>query len=107
MTQHRGKLAAPSNEHQPDAAQPARLLDQRSRPVLDRPEDKQLRYTGDGSLVTLRQETQVPFRLRVVPWATFTSPEVAHVGLTETQGACERPNAEVDFLPLPTLIGRS
>jgi pyruvate/2-oxoglutarate dehydrogenase complex dihydrolipoamide dehydrogenase (E3) component len=42
------------------------------------------------------------FRLdtRSTPWATFTSPEVAHVGLTEAQAAVEHPDARVAHLPL-------
>ena len=42
------------------------------------------------------------FRLdtRAIPWVTFTSPEVAHVGLTETRAAEEHPGARVAHLPL-------
>ena len=42
------------------------------------------------------------FRLdtRVIPWATFTSPEVAHVGLTEAEAAQRHPGAMVAHLPL-------
>ena len=42
------------------------------------------------------------FRLdtRVIPWATFTSPEVAHVGLTQAEAAVEHPDALVAHLPL-------
>ena len=43
------------------------------------------------------------FDTRVVPWATFTSPEVGHVGLTEAQAAAEHPNAKVAFLPFTHL----
>ena len=35
-----------------------------------------------------------------VPWATFTSPEVGRVGLTETEAAELHPTARVAFLPL-------
>jgi len=34
------------------------------------------------------------------PWATFTSPEVAHVGLTEADAAQRHPRARVAHLPL-------
>ena len=42
------------------------------------------------------------FRLdtRAIPWATFTSPEVAHVGLTEAEAAERHPGARVAHLPL-------
>ncbi|MGE0880898.1 MAG: NAD(P)/FAD-dependent oxidoreductase [Acidimicrobiia bacterium] len=42
------------------------------------------------------------FRLdtRATPWATFTSPEVAHVGLTLREAATAHPNAKVAHLPL-------
>ncbi|HAP76740.1 MAG TPA: hypothetical protein DCR14_11710 [Acidimicrobiaceae bacterium] len=40
------------------------------------------------------------FDTRVVPWATFTSPEVGRVGLTEAEAAREHPRAKVAFLPL-------
>ena len=42
------------------------------------------------------------FRLdtRAIPWATFTSPEVAHVGLTEAEAAQRHPDARVAHLPL-------
>ncbi len=35
-----------------------------------------------------------------VPWATFTSPEVGRVGLTETEAAEQHPTARVALLPL-------
>ena len=35
-----------------------------------------------------------------VPWATFTSPEVGRVGLTETEAAERHPDARVAHLPL-------
>ncbi len=34
------------------------------------------------------------------PWATFTTPEVAHVGLTEAEAAEQHPGARVAHLPL-------
>jgi len=42
------------------------------------------------------------FRLdtRAIPWTTFTSPEVAHVGLTEAEAAEQHPDARVAHLPL-------
>jgi pyruvate/2-oxoglutarate dehydrogenase complex dihydrolipoamide dehydrogenase (E3) component len=40
------------------------------------------------------------FSDRVIPWATFTSPEVAHVGLTEAEAAMKYPKAKVAYLPL-------
>ena len=42
------------------------------------------------------------FRLdtRATPWVTFTSPEVAHVGLTEAEAAERHPDASVAHLPL-------
>ncbi len=43
-----------------------------------------------------------PFRLdtRAIPWATFTSPEVAHVGVTEATATERYPGARVAHLPL-------
>jgi pyruvate/2-oxoglutarate dehydrogenase complex dihydrolipoamide dehydrogenase (E3) component len=35
-----------------------------------------------------------------VPWATFTTPEVGRVGLTETEAAAAHPKARVAYLPL-------
>ena len=35
-----------------------------------------------------------------VPWATFTTPEVGRVGLTEAEAAAEHPKARVAHLPL-------
>jgi pyruvate/2-oxoglutarate dehydrogenase complex dihydrolipoamide dehydrogenase (E3) component len=35
-----------------------------------------------------------------VPWATFTSPEVGRVGLTEAEAAAAHPTARVAYLPL-------
>jgi pyruvate/2-oxoglutarate dehydrogenase complex dihydrolipoamide dehydrogenase (E3) component len=46
------------------------------------------------------------FDTRVMPWATFTSPEVAHVGLTEAQAAEQHPRARVAHLPL-ALVDRA
>jgi pyruvate/2-oxoglutarate dehydrogenase complex dihydrolipoamide dehydrogenase (E3) component len=40
------------------------------------------------------------FDPRAMPWATFTSPEVGRVGLTEDQAATEHSNARVAHLPL-------
>jgi pyruvate/2-oxoglutarate dehydrogenase complex dihydrolipoamide dehydrogenase (E3) component len=39
------------------------------------------------------------FDTSAVPWVTYTDPEVAHVGLTETQAAARR-EAQVAFLPM-------
>jgi pyruvate/2-oxoglutarate dehydrogenase complex dihydrolipoamide dehydrogenase (E3) component len=36
----------------------------------------------------------------LVPWATFTQPEVAHVGLTEDAAATTTTGARVAFVPL-------
>ena len=43
-----------------------------------------------------------PFRFdtRAIPWATFTSPEVAHVGLTEAEAAELHPTARIAHLPM-------
>ncbi len=43
-----------------------------------------------------------PFRFdtRAIPWATFTGPEVAHVGLTEAEAAELHPTARVAHLPM-------
>ena len=40
------------------------------------------------------------FSDRVLPWATFTSPEVGRVGLTEAEAALRHPGAKVAHLPL-------
>jgi pyruvate/2-oxoglutarate dehydrogenase complex dihydrolipoamide dehydrogenase (E3) component len=40
------------------------------------------------------------FSDRVIPWTTFTSPEIAHVGLTEAEAALKYPKARVAFLPM-------
>ena len=39
------------------------------------------------------------FDMRVVPWATFTSPEVGRVGLTEAEAAEQHNGAQVAFVP--------
>ena len=39
------------------------------------------------------------FSTAAIPWATFTSPEVGRVGLTETEAATQHPGARVAFLP--------
>lgn len=39
------------------------------------------------------------FDMRVVPWATFTSPEVGRVGLTEAEAAERHSGAQVAFVP--------
>jgi len=40
------------------------------------------------------------FDTRAMPWATFTTPEVGRVGLTEAQAAQQHPKARVAYLPL-------
>lgn len=40
------------------------------------------------------------FNSRVVPWATFTTPEVGRVGLTEAEAAVAHPRSKVALLPL-------
>ena len=40
------------------------------------------------------------FDTRVMPWATFTSPEVGRVGLTESEAAQRFPSARIAHLPL-------
>ena len=40
------------------------------------------------------------FDARAIPWATFTSPEVGRVGLTEAEAAVTYPGAKVAHLPL-------
>ena len=40
---------------------------------------------------------------RVIPWATFTTPEVGHVGLTEAQAVESHPRAMVAHLPFTHL----
>ncbi len=51
-------------------------------------------------LATLRR---FRFDSRVVPYATFTSPEIAHVGLTEAEAAAAHRGAQVAFLPFTHL----
>jgi len=40
------------------------------------------------------------FATGAIPWVVFTDPEVAQVGLTETQAARSRPGARVAYLPM-------
>lgn len=40
------------------------------------------------------------FDTRALPWVTFTSPEVSHVGLTQAEAAEQHPNARVAHLPM-------
>lgn len=40
------------------------------------------------------------FDTRAMPWATFTTPEVGRVGLTEVEAAQQHPKARVAYLPL-------
>jgi len=40
------------------------------------------------------------FDTRAMPWATFTTPEVGRVGLSEAQAAHQHPKARVAYLPL-------
>ena len=58
---------------------------------------------ASNALSRLARAHKFRFDTRVVPWATFTSPEVGHVGLTEAQAAAEHPNAKVAFLPFTHL----
>ena len=43
---------------------------------------------------------KVRFDTRALPWVTFTSPEVAHVGLTQAEASEQHPNARVAHLPM-------
>lgn len=43
------------------------------------------------------------FDTTAVPWVTFTSPEVAHVGFTEAHAAQQAPGARVAYLPMAEL----
>jgi pyruvate/2-oxoglutarate dehydrogenase complex dihydrolipoamide dehydrogenase (E3) component len=43
------------------------------------------------------------FDTTAVPWVTFTSPEVAHVGSTEAHAAKQAPGARVAYLPMAEL----
>ena len=55
---------------------------------------------ASNALGTLARVHSVRFDARAIPWATFTSPEVGHVGLTEAEAARRHPGAKVAFLPL-------
>lgn len=53
-----------------------------------------------NALARIAKARAFRFDTRAVPWATFTSPEVAHVGLTEADAAAQHPKAKVAYLPL-------
>lgn len=53
-----------------------------------------------NALSTLARVRRFRFDRRVVPWATFTAPEVGRVGLTEAAAAITHPHARVAHLPL-------
>ncbi|MDH3682777.1 MAG: FAD-dependent oxidoreductase [Acidimicrobiia bacterium] len=56
-----------------------------------------------NALSTLARVRRFRLETSAIPWATFTSPEVAHVGLTEAEAAIQHPNARVAHLPLTHL----
>ena len=53
-----------------------------------------------NALSKLAKVRSFRFDSSVVPWATFTSPEVGRVGLTESEAAAAHPRARVAYLPL-------
>ena len=53
-----------------------------------------------NALSKLARVRKFRFDTRVMPWATFTSPEVAHVGLTVAEAAEQHPDARVAHLPM-------
>ncbi|MGE0307645.1 MAG: NAD(P)/FAD-dependent oxidoreductase [Acidimicrobiia bacterium] len=55
---------------------------------------------ASNALSKLRRVHQFRLDTRAIPWVTFTSPEVAHVGLTEAETADRHPGARVAHLPL-------
>ena len=55
---------------------------------------------ASNALSKLARVRRFRFDTTNVPWATFTSPEVGRVGLTEGQAAQEHPRARVALLPL-------
>jgi pyruvate/2-oxoglutarate dehydrogenase complex dihydrolipoamide dehydrogenase (E3) component len=55
---------------------------------------------ASNALSKLAKVRRFRFDPTSVPWATFTSPEVGRVGLTETEAAHTYPAARVAFLPL-------
>ncbi|MEP7046677.1 MAG: FAD-dependent oxidoreductase [Ilumatobacteraceae bacterium] len=59
-----------------------------------------------NALSKLARLHNVRFDPRAVPWATFTSPEVGRVGLTEAEAAVRHPKARVAFLPM-SLVDRA
>ena len=58
-----------------------------------------------GTLAAGNALGRVPssFDSRAIPWVTFTSPEVAQVGLTEAQAAVAHPGAKVAMYPMREL----
>jgi pyruvate/2-oxoglutarate dehydrogenase complex dihydrolipoamide dehydrogenase (E3) component len=59
-----------------------------------------------NALSKLTRIHKLRFDPRAVPWATFTSPEVGRVGLTEAEAAVRHPKARVAFLPM-SLVDRA
>jgi len=55
---------------------------------------------ASNALSKLARVRRFRFDAATVPWATFTSPEVGRVGLTETEAAVAHPTARVAHLPL-------
>jgi pyruvate/2-oxoglutarate dehydrogenase complex dihydrolipoamide dehydrogenase (E3) component len=55
---------------------------------------------ASNALSKLARVRKFRFDPSLVPWATFTSPEVGRVGLTEAQAAAVHPRARVAHLPL-------
>ncbi len=53
-----------------------------------------------NALSKLARVRPLRFSDRVIPWATFTSPEVAHVGITQAEAVVKFPRARVAYLPL-------
>jgi len=55
---------------------------------------------ASNALSKMARVRKFRFDTRAMPWATFTTPEVGRVGLTEAQAAQQHPKARVAFLPL-------
>ena len=55
---------------------------------------------ASNALSTLAKVRSFRFDPTNVPWATFTTPEVGRVGLTEAEAAAAHPRGRVAYLPL-------